>query len=207
MSPPVTDPRSFYEVALPDQFNRALDAQEALGEAAEPLLSRLRAANASIRVEVDGDDGGTFHLDITQGRMACVAAPGQAPFLTLIQDRVAFDRIAAEAGDSALALLGGLSGLAGEMHLTPMRIQNLAAVDGLIHIEVTGEGGFVIQTHLGTGTRPEQPDTTIRVDGEVYQDLRSGGLDPQSAFMNQQIQVEGDMQKAMQLALAAIAPD
>jgi len=202
-----TDPRTFYEVALPDQFNRALEAQEAKGEAAEPLLSRMRATNASIRVEVAGDDGGTFHLDIAQGRMASVATPGAPPFLTLIQDRTAFDRIVAEAGDSALALLGGLSGLAGEMHLTPLRIQNLSAVDGLVHIEVTGESGFVLQTHLGTGPRPDAPDTTIMLDEAAYRDLRSGELDPQSAFMNQQIQVEGDMQKAMQLALAAIAPD
>jgi hypothetical protein len=201
------DPRSFYEVALPHQFNQALEAQEALGEAGEPLFSRMRATQASIRVEVGGDDGGTFHLDIAQGRMASVATPGLPPFLTLIQDRAAFDRIVAEAGDSALALLGGLSGLAGEMHLTPMRIQNLAAVDGLIHIEVTGESGFVIQTHLGTGERPAVPDTTITLDEAAYRDLRSGELDPQSAFMNQQILVEGDMQKAMQLAFAAIAPD
>ena len=47
----------------------------------------------------------------------------------------------------------------------------------------------------------------IRLDEAAYQDLRSGKLDPQAAFMNQQIIVEGDMQMAMQLALAAIAPD
>jgi putative sterol carrier protein len=88
-----------------------------------------------------------------------------------------------------------------------MRIQNLSAVDGLVHIEVTGEIGFVLQTHLGTGPRPDAPDMTITLDEAAYRDLRSGALDPQSAFMNQQILVEGDMQKAMQLALAAIAPD
>ena len=37
--------------------------------------------------------------------------------------------------------------------------------------------------------------------------LRSGALDPQTAFLNHQIVVEGDMQTAMQLALAAISPD
>lgn len=202
-----TDPRTFYEVALPEQFNRALDEQVAKGEAAEPLLSKLRATNASITAIVEGEGGGTFHLDIVDGRMTASTDPSAASFLTLIQDRAAFDRIVAEAGDSALALLGGVSGLAGEMHLTPMRVQNLAAVDGLVHIEVTGEAGFVFQTHLGTGPRPDAPDTTILLDEAAYGDLRSGALDPQSAFMNQQIQVEGDMQKAMQLALAAIAPD
>ena len=202
-----TDPRTFYREVFPAQFNRALEVQEARGDEAEPLLARMKAANASITAIVEGNDGGTFHLDLVAGRLSAVETPASPAFLTLIQDRASFDRVVAEAGESAMALLGGLSGLAGEMHLTPMRIQNLAAVDGLVHIEVTGDAGFVVLALLGTGARPDAPDTTIRLDEAAYRDLRSGVLDPQSAFMNQQIQVEGDMQKAMQLALAAIAPD
>jgi hypothetical protein len=133
--------------------------------------------------------------------------PARPPFLVLMQDRRAFERIAREAGDSAMALLGGLSGLAGEMRLTRARVDNLALVDGLVQFEVTGANGFVLLTHFGAGPIPEAPNTRIRVDETAYQDLRSGKLDPQAAFMNQQIVVEGDMQRAMQLALAAIAPD
>jgi putative sterol carrier protein len=72
---------------------------------------------------------------------------------------------------------------------------------------VTGDDGFAIATHFGTAPVPSEAKTRIRVDAEVYRDLRSGALDPQLAFMNQQIRVEGDMQAAMQLALAAVAPD
>ena len=54
---------------------------------------------------------------------------------------------------------------------------------------------------------PAEPKTRISVDAQAYRDLRSGALDPQLAFMNAQIRVEGDMQAAMQLALAAVAPD
>jgi hypothetical protein len=134
-------------------------------------------------------------------------APSQPPFLTLFQDRRAFERVASEAGDSTMALLGGLSGLAGEMKLTKARIDNLAFVNGLVHFEVTGDDGFVLRTHFGSDPVPAEPQTRIRVDQAAYEDLRNGRLDPQSAFMNQQIVVEGDMQMAMQLALAAIAPD
>lgn len=201
------DPRSFYAERIPAQFNQALEAQEALGEEGRRVYDGMRAVTASIRVEVEGEGGGVFHLNILQGRMSASDTPQQAPFLTLQQDRRAFDRIAREAGDSAMALLGGLSGLAGEMKLTQARIDNMALVSGLVHFEVTGEDGFVLRTHFGTSPPPDEPNTWIRVDEGAYQDLRSGKLDPQAAFMNQQIVVEGDMQMAMQLALAAIAPD
>ena len=201
------DPRAFYVERLPAQFNRALEEQEALGEAGRRVYDGMCAATATIRVDVAGEGGGTFLLNIDAGRMSASDSAAQPPFLTLMQDRRAFERIAREAGDSAMALLGGLSGLAGEMKLTKARINNLALVMGLVHFEVIGEEGFVLRTHFGTNPVPDEPDTLIRVDETAYRDLRSGKLDPQAAFMNQQIVVEGDMQKAMQLALAAIAPD
>lgn len=201
------DPRSFYGERIPAQFNRALEAQEALGEPGRRVYEGMRAVSATIRVEVEGGGGGIFHLNIEQGRMTASDSPARPPFLVLQQDRRAFDRIAREAGDSAMALLGGLSGLAGEMKLTQARIDNLALVNGLVHFEVTGDDGFVLRTHFGAAPVPEAPDTVIRLAEAAYEDLRSGRLDPQTAFMSQQIVVEGDMQLAMQLALAAIAPD
>lgn len=203
----MTDPRSFYAERIPAQFNAALDAQEALGEEGRRVYEGMRAVTATIRVDVEGESGGTFFLNIEAGRMRAGDGPAHPPFLTLMQDRRAFERIAAEAGDSAMALLGGLSGLAQEMKLTKARLDNLALVEGLVHFEVTGEDGFVLLTHFGAEEVPDEPRTVIRVDEAAYRDLRSGRLDPQAAFMSQQIVVEGDMQTAMQLALAAVAPD
>jgi SCP-2 sterol transfer family protein len=200
-------PQSFYGDRIPAQFNRALERQRSLGEPGRRRYEAMRAVDATIRVEVEGPGGGTFFLNIRGGRMSAEATAAHAPFLTLIQDRRAFDRVSSEAGDSALALLGGLSGIAGELVLTRARVENLRAVDGLIRFEVTGEGGFVLGTHFGTAPVPTEPKTRISVDAESYRDLRSGALDPQSAFMNHQIRVEGDMSAAMQLALAAVAPD
>jgi hypothetical protein len=62
--------------------------------------------------------------------MSAEPTAAQAPFLTLLQDRRAFDHLSREAGDSALALLGGLSGIAGDLVLTRARVENLRAVDG-----------------------------------------------------------------------------
>jgi hypothetical protein len=201
------DPQAFYGERIPAQFNRALEEQAAQGDEGRRVYDGMRAVDATIRVDVEGEGGGTFFLNIAAGRMSAGREPTHPPFLTLVQDRRAFERVTAEAGDSAMALLGGLSGLAAEMRLTKARIDNLAGVNGLVLFEVTGERGFALRTHFGAGPVPAEPTTTIRVDEQAYRELRSGDLDPQTAFISQRIVVEGDMQAAMQLALAAVAPD
>ena len=207
MSDECPEPRAFYTERIPAQFNRALDEQEARGPAGRRVYEAMRAVTATIRVDVTGEGGGTFFLDIERGRMSATTDPAQPPLVTLQQDRRAFERIAAEAGDSALGLLGGLAGLAGEIRLTRSRVEDLAEVKGLLHFEVTGEQGFVLRSHFGSDPAPAVPDTTVRIDEAAYRDLRSGSLDPQSAFMDHRIVVQGDMQIAMQLALAAVAGD
>ncbi|HKA14153.1 MAG TPA: SCP2 sterol-binding domain-containing protein [Myxococcota bacterium] len=200
-------PASFYGERIPAQFNRALEHQRSLGEAGRRVYEAMRAVDATIRVDVEGLGGGTFFLNIRAGCMTAEPRAAHAPFLTLIQDRRAFERLSREAGDSALALLGGLSGISGELALTRSRVESLRAVDGLVRFEVTGDDGFAVGTHFGAAPVPAEPKTRITVDGQVYRDLRSGALDAQSAFMNEQIRIEGDLQAAIALALAAVSAD
>ncbi len=198
------NPRKFYTERIPAQFNRALEEHAALGEAGRRVLDGLRAVNATLQVEVAGEH---FFLNIAAGLMSAGDSPAHEPFLSLRQDRAAFDRLSAEAGDSAMALLGGLSGLAGEMKLTKARIELLAGVKGLLRFQVSGNRRFTLDTHFGSGPIPDAPQASIAVDESAYRELRAGTLDPQSAFLDGKIRIEGDMQLAMQLALAAISPD
>lgn len=206
-SPSAPTPREFYAERLPAQFNRMLEDQERAVVEARRVCDEMKAVDATIRVEVRGEGGGTFFLNVAGGRMAAGDAPAHAPLLTLVQDDRAFARVVTEAGDSALGMLGGLSGLAGEMRLTVGRIRNLEGVKGCLRFTVTGGDGFTLLAHFGPEPVPDTPDTTISVDPEGYTELRAGRLDPQTAFMSGRIQVEGDMQLAMQLALAALSPD
>ncbi|HEY8155445.1 MAG TPA: SCP2 sterol-binding domain-containing protein [Myxococcota bacterium] len=204
---PPADPRRFYTETIPLQFNGALDAQERLGETGRELFQAMRAVDATLCVEVRGEGGGRFYLNILAGRMTAGDAPARLPFLTVVQDRAGFQSLAREAGDSALALLGGLSGLSGELRLTRKRIESLAQLRGAVRFAVSGEGGFALITHFGDGPVPDPPNASIEVGAEAYGELRSGKLDPGEAFMNGKIKVEGDLQLAMQLALAALSPD
>ena len=72
-----------------------------------------------------------------------------------------------------------------------------------MHFEVTGDDGFALRTHFGPGPVPATPDASITVDDDAYRELRGGKLDPQRRLHERQIRVAGDMQLAMQLALAA----
>ena len=208
----IPTPQQYYAEQVPSQFNRLLEEQEqaaagADAEYAQQVLDGMRAVTATIRVDVQGEGGGTWFLNICEGRMAAGEAAEQAPFLTMIQDAASYQRLVAEAGDSALGMLGGLSGLAGEMKLTRARIDNLTGVGGSLQFTLSGDAGFTLLTHFGSDPLPEQPTTAITVDPEGYRKLRAGEIQAHEAFMSGLIQVEGDMQLAMQLALAVLSPD
>jgi hypothetical protein len=201
------DPRRFFLESLPAQWNSALREQERAVEAAQRLLDGMRAVDATLRVEIEGEGGGSFFLNVAAGRLEPGDTAAHPPFLTLRLTRASFERFAAEVGDSALGFLGALSGLAHEMRLTRARVDLLAGLAGSVRFELRGEGGFVLLTHFGSGPPPAAPTTSITVDRDAYRALRAGELNPQEAFLGGQIQVEGDLQLAMQLALAAMSPD
>jgi hypothetical protein len=201
------DPRSYFTEQLPGQFERALRAQERAVEAAQRVLAGMRAVDTTLVVEVQGEGGGRFVLNVDSGRLTPGDAPKHPVAMTLVQGRRDFERLIRDAGDSALGFLGGLSGLAGEIKLTKERLDLLAGLRGTLRFLVKGEDGFAVLTHFGPGAPKEPPDTEIRVEPEVYADLQAGRLDAQSAFMSGKLELEGDMQLAMQLALAAMSPD
>ncbi len=209
MSPEIT-PAAFYGETVPAQWNRTLAEQETAAsgdDEAKRVLEGMRAVNATLRIDVTGEGGGTWFLNVREGAMATEDVAASPPILTVIQDGNAFERVAADAGDSALGLLGGLSGFTGDFKLTQSRLDNLAGVAGCLALEVTGDEGFAFRVHFGTDPVPDEPHTAITVSPEVYADLREGRLDPQNAFMSGQLDVSGDLQIAMMLALAALSPE
>lgn len=224
------DVDDFYGRRVPAQWNRTLDAQQALAEedaSARSMFDEMRRVNATIEVLVSSegqapdegaDKGADFEageamprryvLNVADGRMACGGPAQRAPFLVLSHDLETFATLERESGDSVLGFLGTLAGQPGDMKLTSTRLQNLLGLRGRARLELTGGAPMTLAARFGAQARDEpEPSCTLRVASEAFAALRVGDLAPQDAFMNGQVDVEGDMQLAMQLALAALSPD
>jgi len=199
------DARTFYTERIPAQFNRTLDAAKSSGD--ERVYEAMCSVDTSLCAVVRGEGGGTFHMNVDRGRMTIGDAPAHPAFLTLVHDIDALGALARESGDSVLGFLGALAGLQEEIRLTPQRLQSLAGVSGALRFVLEGDDGFSLLACFGEGPVPEEPACTLSVTPEAYQQLRGGELNPQEAFLGGQVTLEGDMQMAMQVALAAVSPD
>ena len=204
------DQRHFYRECVAAQFNRTLAHQReiAVADAAEArVLEEMEAVRASIEVRVDlGGRIERHAFDIERGEMASVTEPGRPPFLVLGHDLRSYPNLRKACGDSLLGFLGSLAGLGDEMRLTSLRVRSLRELAGGLVLEQPGQEGFALSAHFGGGEPSPTPRATIRIDAETFASLRSGALDPQEAFLDGRIEVEGDEGMAIGLALAAASP-
>ena len=204
--------RNFYRHRVPDQWNRSLEAQSQRATSDEParlLLEAMQRVDATLDVIVErGPNRQHYSLDIDRGRMTCNETSQRDPFLVLVHDLETFQTLERESGDSILGFLGTLAGQSEDMKLTSTRLRHLGELNGRARLELTDGPRMSLEARLGLGIdNPEAPHCTLRLPASVYAALRQGTLAPQEAFMNGQILVDGDMNLAIQLALAAVSPD
>ena len=203
--------QTFYRDRVPEQFNKTLERQRtsaADDSSAARILEEMQAVRASVVVQVDSGD--TMHrtsFDIDRGHMRSVDRPARTPFLILGHTLEDFENIRRECGDSLLGFLGALAGLGDDMRLTSQRVRSLRELQGSLIFERIGADGFALFASFGVDTPSPEPRTTIRLNEAIYTALRSGELDPQDAFLDGRIEIEGDMEMAIGLALAALSPD
>jgi hypothetical protein len=206
----VCDP--FYRDRIPAQWNRRLETQRAAvaggGEEAEQTLDAMCRVRASLDVLVTDADGDVhYRLVIEEGRMSIGEVTPEKPILTLVHDLDTFETLERESGDSLLGFLGALAGQGEEMRLTERQVQTLGELDGSLRFERKGGSPFRITAYLGDAIPGAEPACYLGIDALTYSKLESGELSPQDAFMGGQIILEGDVQIAMQVALAALAPE
>ncbi len=206
------DPDTFYRQRVPAQWNRTLELQAALAEddpSARPMLDDMLRVEATIEVLVEtGGEPHRYPLNVSAGRMTCGDEASKPPCIVLVHDLETFATLERESGDSVLGFLGTLAGQPGDMKLTSTRLQNLLALHGRARLELTGGAPMDLEARFGEPAPGEPtPSCTLRIDAQAFAALREGQLAPQDAFLSGRVDVEGDMQLAMQLALAALSPD
>ena len=206
------DVNHFYCHRVPDQWNRALEQQSqraATDEPARLLLEAMQQVEATLDVIVEAESmENRYSLNIHEGRMRYDAEAQRPPFLVLVHDLETFETLERESGDSILGFLGTLAGQSEEMKLTSNRLRQLSELNGRARLELTDGPPMSLEARLGLGIHDaEAPDCTLRLPASVYTALKQGTVAPQDAFMSGEIMVEGDMNLAIQLALAAVSTD
>ncbi|MFP6641911.1 MAG: SCP2 sterol-binding domain-containing protein [Myxococcota bacterium] len=204
---------SFYRRRVPDHWNDSLEAQASASRGGDPEARRLLDGMVSVRASIDvvieseaGSEQARYHLNIEAGRMSVDDRPLRSPFLTLCHDLESFVVLERESGDSVLGFLGALAGQDGDLQLTSGRIQNLSGIDGILSFQLTGASPMTLKAQFGQATPGDEPRCRVRLSEETYGDLKRGTVSPQDVFLNGLIEIEGDMQMAMQIAMAAVAP-
>jgi len=192
----------YFEKRVPQAWNERLAAQAARGAEGAELLAKMRATKLALEVEVGAD--GRFHLLVERGEMRAAPRAHPDPALTLGLTKADCARLEASVGPSPMALLGGVGGNP-DFALTPARVVALREIEGTMRIEVTGAQAWGVVLHFGAPPIPAATTTVSIADAEFAQ-LLSGALDLQGAFMTGKLQLGGNVEVPMKMAMAIMTP-
>ena len=195
-------PESFFKEKVAPQFSRRIDDLRRQILSLEQQVQDRLNAQGSVQIVVEGEGGGTWHLNVNKGEMTVTAEAAFPPVMTVYQPRPYFDWAISMAADTGLF---GPSSRNNQGELTKSRLDRLKMLKGLLqftftHVPDSGEHSFCI--HFGDGERPAVAQTVLTMKAEDAQKLARGELNPQMAFMSGVIKVAGDMALALQFGAA-----
>ena len=212
VKPSEQPPAEFFGTTVPRQFHAGVEKVEKLISVLQTSLDTMRAVEMTVQVQITGESGGTWNLNVRDGQMVVSDTPVHEPIVTVVQDigdwRKAMRVIGDKMGQVAL-LGGGLSaGAAGSAQpLTKSKVEKLKTLAGTIKFVMTGgaEGDWAITVKFGTTPMPAQPHATVSFAEDDYKKIVKGELNPQAAFMGGKMKIVGDMAVVMQVGLLLMA--
>jgi len=167
----------YFERRVPEAWNRRLAQQSARGSDGAELLAKMRAAPAA----------------------------DPKPLVTLGLSQADCLRLESSVGASPMSLLGGVAGNP-DFVLTPARLDALREIQGTMRIEVTGPSPWGVVLHFGPPPIPEVT-TTVAIAAEPFAQLLAGELDLQGAFMSGKLNLGGNVEVPMKMAMAIMTPE
>ena len=151
-------------------------------------LADRMTAEATVALVLDGVDGGTWYMNLHDGRMVVESEPAQPPLVSVHQTRADWEALAQAAG----------GGTPMGTDLTASRIERLREIRGTLEFRLTtGDTERRVEVRLGpdgSGSR-----CTLSMKAEDALRLQSGELRPEVAFMQGLVKLQGDITLAMQL--------
>ncbi len=177
--------------------NQRTDELRAQADAATRRLTERLAVAATLRLVLEGADGGEWYLVLRDGRMEVTSASNEAPLVTIYQSAESWARLLA-AGKGFLAAGGGPELDAGRA----ARLQTIAGAIEFRLTEVDDGGPVTVVMQLGGGHERLTPTTTLTLRAADAQRLRTGELQPPQAMMQGLVQIGGDASLAMQVGVA-----
>jgi hypothetical protein len=189
-------PARFFTDWLPREF------------AAEFGAGKRTAADITVAVLLEGDEGGHWVLDVRGGTLR-VRAPGSAgpePMVSLVQSVADWRALAVGEPGANVDLAPPQASPLDVLFVDPQSRQIMATVKGQVRFEVSGYHGRTWWMQVKFGTQPERsdPDATIAVDAGTYAAILARELAPPEAYFSGKIQLRGDTSLALQLAMAML---
>ena len=198
-------PDTFLRTVVAPSFARQIDALRAQIAGLENEVQERAEAVGSVRIDIEGDGGGTWYLNVGGGHMEVAEAPVDTVLFSVSQTVTDWHALASRG-----TLLGVPQGDArtapavGRGAITRTRISRLRAVRGTVRLVLREEEGAerAVTLHFGDGSPAPTPQTIVTMREGDARRLRDGSLDPQAAFLQGLVGIAGDMALAMQLGAA-----
>ncbi len=131
---PQLTPEAFFKEKVAPQFSRRIDDLRRQILSLEQQVQERAAAQATVRVVIEGEGSGTWYLNVNKGEMTVTAEPMFSPLMTVYQPRAYFDWAASTATDAGLFGPGARNN---QGELTRSRIERLKLLKGLIRFTFT----------------------------------------------------------------------
>jgi hypothetical protein len=189
-------PARFFTDWLPREF------------ASEFGAGKRAASDITVAVELEGEGGGRWVLDVRAGTLS-VRRPdevGPAPMVQLWQTVLDWRALAVGEDGANVDLAPPQASALDVLFVDPVSRQILSAVKGHVRFEVTGYNGrdWWMRVQFGAGPEKRDPDATIIVDAATYAAILARKLAPPEAYFSGKISLRGDTSLAMQLAMAML---
>src|SRR5215510_9925035 len=84
-------PETFFKEKVAPQFSRRIDDLRRQILSLEQQVQERLNAHGSVRIVVEGEGGGTWHLNVDKGEMTVAAEAASPPVMTVYQPRAYFD--------------------------------------------------------------------------------------------------------------------